>query len=627
MRRALGLLVVAALQLGAAPVRSHAPTGDVLGVSVLPGPGRAEVVVDLRGPVEVTDFVLANPARLVLDLAGARLVGPSLLYDGVNRAGIRNIRYSQFRPDVVRVVIELDQTRDYQMVQGPDAVRVTFAATQTFAAWPVGAGANAAAPTAAPAPADAPASVVVNPTPSRPADLPAAIPAPSPARRGEVLAARPAQGAPQASQQPRVSVNFQGASIHDVIANFASFSGRSIITGQGVGGSGAGTITAEIHDQPWDVAFQAILGSQGLTATELPSGIIRVDSRTLVSQDTSAPLETRQFKINYARAGALTESVRPILTKNRGLVQADTTTNSLIVTDLASRMAVIGEFINTSLDVRTPQVAIQAKIIYVDRTSLEELGFRYDLGTAENYFTSVFPRNDSGTGTPRGASTASNPFNVVLSGSAVAAVANASAVVAKPAIELMYATVLGNYALSAFLQATETYDLSDMQAEPQMTVLDNQRANLFVGQITPVRMVDPSSPASGPARATVVMQNSGIKLEVTPHVVRNTGEILMELKAENSDVQSAASADFPGTFTSQTGQTQLLVRDGETAVIGGLTVTTVTTSRVGIPFLVNLPVVGRLFGKTLHKQNRRDVLFLVTPHIVDDLSARDRPNP
>jgi hypothetical protein len=93
------------------------------------------VVIDVRGSVEVTDFVLQNPARLVLDLTGARLVAPALAYDGVNRAGIRGLRYAQFRPGVVRVVIELDEARDYRMTQADNAVRVTFEATQSFAAW------------------------------------------------------------------------------------------------------------------------------------------------------------------------------------------------------------------------------------------------------------------------------------------------------------------------------------------------------------------------------------------------------------------------------------------------------------------------------------------------------------
>ena len=601
MRRALGLLALAALQLAAAPARVGAPTGDVLGVSVLAAPGRAEVVVDVRGPVAVTDFVLSSPARLVLDLTGARLVGPSLQYDGVSRAGIRNIRYSQFRPDVVRVVIELDLIRDYQLVQGESEVRVTFAASESFTAWPVGAGAPAAAPVA-----EAP----------RPAELPAAIPAERRARPAEQTAA-PTQ-VQRGGQQPRISVTFDQASIDEVIANFAAFSGRSIITGKGI----TGTVNAEIHDQPWDLAFNAILASQGLAANELPGGIIRVDSRAnLVAEDSTEPVTTRSFRINYARASALLPSIQPLLTPApRGRASADTTTNSLIITDLTSRMNMIGDFISRSLDVRTPQVAIQAKIIFVDRMNLEALGLRYDLGTRQDYFNSLLPRDSTGLRTPVSATTTSSPVNVVFGGSAVAAVANAGEIVG-PSLQLLYTTVLGNYALSAFLQAAEQMTLADVQAEPQVTVVDNQKANIFVGQRTPLRIADPSSPSTSPARVTVQLLQTGIKLEVTPHVVSGTREILMELHAERSSVDVAPTADVGGIFGSQEGTTQILVRDGETAVIGGLTVTSVSVGRNGIPYLMDLPLIGRLFGVTQTKETRQDLLILVTPHIVDDLTT------
>lgn len=601
MKRALGLLALAALQLAAVPVRTHPPTGDVLGVSVVSAPGRAEVVVDIRGTVEVTDFVLQNPARLVLDLTGARLVGPSLPYDGINRAGIRNVRYSQFRSDVVRIVIELDDARDYQVTQESGAVRVGFEAAQTFAAWPGGAAAPAA----------------------RTADLPAAIAPtvpPRPRRADDVGAT--VTPAPQTAQQQRISVRFDGASINDVIANFATFSGRSIVTGKDV----QGTVTAEVQNQPWDVAFNAILASQGLSAVELPGGIIRVDTRAnlVVVEDTTEPQATRAIKINYARAGALVPSLAPILsTRPLGRVAADTTTNSLIITDRVSRIDTIVDFVRRFLDVRTPQVAIQAKIIFVNRSDLEALGLRYDIGTTSNYFNTVIPRDTTGTRTPATSGSSASPFNVVLSGNAVAAVANANSAVAKASLELIYTTILGRYAFSTFLQALQEVTLADVQAEPQVTVIDNQKAILFVGQRTPIRIVDAGSGAGTPARATVTLQQTGIKLEVTPHVVIGTREILMELHAERSSIDVAPSADIGGIFGSQEGTTTILVRDGETAVIGGLTVTEVTVGRSGIPFLMDLPVIGRLFGFSTNKETRQDLLILVTPHIVDDVSASE----
>jgi len=167
--------------------------------------------------------------------------------------------------------------------------------------------------------------------------------------------------------------------------------------------------------------------------------------------------------------------------------------------------------------------------------------------------------------------------------------------------------------------------LADVQAEPQVTVVDNHMATIFVGQRTPIRIADPSSPASAPAKVTVTFLQTGIKLEATPHVVTGTREILMELHAERSSVDVAPTADIGGIFGSQEGTTQILVRDGETAVIGGLTVTSVSEGRSGIPFLIDLPVIGRLFGLRTHKEERQDLLILVTPHIVDDIAPRQGP--
>src|SRR5207302_9393239 len=94
--------------------------------------------------------------------------------------------------------------------------------------------------------------------------------------------------------------------------------------------------------------------------------------------------------------------------------------------------------------------------------------------------------------------------------------------------------------------------------------------------------------------------------------------ILMELHAERSSVQPS-SVDIGFTFQTQQADNQILVNDGETAVVGGLTVTEVTVTKTGIPFLVDLPIRGKLFGFTSQQENRRDLLILVTPHIIDDL--------
>ncbi len=606
----LALWAGAAPRLAAAPAPLPAPpplgggrggAGQVTAVSVLPTPGQAQVVIDVSGGVRISDFILRAPDRVVLDLIGARLVAPVMRYDGVARGGIEDVRYAQFQPDVVRVVVQLDRPHDYQVTQDSSGVHVTFAAGQPFAAWS--------------------SDLARRDTTA----LPEALPAPAaPAAATDVAAADTAgQAAPQTAAQPsaepRITVTFDHATIQEVIASFAAFSGRSIIAGKDV----AGTVTAEIKNQPWDVAFYAILQGQGLAASQLPGGIIRVDNpQNLVAQDSVEGLATRIVKVNYAKAMSLLPAVTAMVSK-RGKVAADTTSNSLIITDIASRVDSVDKFIH-ALDLRTPQVAIQAKIIFVNRTDLDALGLRYDLGTNSTFYNTLVARpNPSDT-------TGATPYNVQqvplvvnLGGNSVAAVANASASVPSAALSLVYSTVLGNYALTGFLDALQSRALSDVEAEPQVTVADNRPATMWVGQRTPIRQIDVASGTQGGAAPLAVTNfvETGIRLLVTPHIVRDTREVFMEIHAENSSLGATQFADTPFTVNTQTGDTQLLVGDGETAVIGGLTVSEVTTTRSGIPYLMDLPVVGKLFGFTQKQLIRQDLLILVTPHIIDDVSS------
>src|SRR2546425_5020952 len=141
---------------GASPGMMGAPArdGEVKAVSVVPAPGKVEVVIDLRGAVDVQDFTLSSPARLVIDLTGARLTAPATLYDGQNRGGVKNIRYAQFRPDIVRVVIDLDVLKDYQIQKTEGHVRVRIGSERTsFAAWSSATAGAAPPPPGAPSPA------------------------------------------------------------------------------------------------------------------------------------------------------------------------------------------------------------------------------------------------------------------------------------------------------------------------------------------------------------------------------------------------------------------------------------------------------------------------------------------
>jgi len=317
----------------------------------------------------------------------------------------------------------------------------------------------------------------------------------------------------------------------------------------------------------------------------------------------------------------------------RGLVAADSTTNTLIITETASRLADVLQYVR-SLDVRTPQVGIKAKIIFVNRTNIEDIGLSYDLGTGtDQFFSQLVKRPDpatlkpidtNGDGVPDalGGGTPFQGDRILLGGNALSAIANANARVINPALSVVFSTALGKFQLTSFLDALQEVRLADLQAEPSIVTLDNRQASIQVGQEIPIRVLDANvgvgggATASAVPRATVQMKQVGIILTVTPHITNNR-QILLLLHAENSDAQLAAS-DVGFIFGKQSGDTQLLVGDGETAVIGGLTVTQTTQSKSGIPLLVDLPIIGRLFGETRTSDEKRDLLILVTPHIIDD---------
>jgi type IV pilus assembly protein PilQ len=583
MTRFYRLMVATAAIFGVtSAARADGPaSGEVTGVSVQPSPGRADVIIDVRGAVEVRDFMLENPSRLVLDVVGARLRGnPVSLYDGVKRGGVVNLRYSQFMPDVVRIVLDLDRAMDYHVERVADAIRVSFGTDQSFLAW----------------------------SSNDPFSSKAAVTRTAPRREPEVRMPARRLFRANAAEEPRITVVWDRANIADVVAGFAAFSGRTIILGKDI----KGEVTAEIRNQPWPQAFQAILAAQGLSAQEMAGGIIRVDNPSaLASLDSLEPLETSVVRINYAKAKDLTKSIEGSLTKGRGKVVADENSNSLILTDTRSRIGNLTEFVR-GLDIRTPQVSIKAKLVFVDRTDIEELGIKYDLGNNSQFFNRLVQRTDPSTG-----KFFDPAVNIIdLGGNSVSAIGNASGVIVGSALDLIFSTALGGFTLTSFLSALERADLSDIQAEPVITTLDNRKADILVGEETPVRVVDASS-ASGDAKANVTFKETGIRLTVTPHVTSNR-QIAMELHTERSALQLLASTDLGFIFQTQRADNQLLVNDGETAVIGGLTVTQVISTRSGIPLLSGLPIIGKLFSFSRNEENRRDLIILVTPRIIDD---------
>src|SRR5260221_552475 len=653
MKRVLSVIVASAIVRGrgAGPAAARLVDGAVTSLAVVPAAGKAEVVIGVAGGIEVRDFTLRSPDRIVIDLSGASLGMSGGTYDHVARAGISDVRYSQFRRGTVRVVVYLDAPRSYQISRAEGEVRlsVTVPAGAQFAAWHSGAAQNAAAE---PRPRGGDVRTAGEPSGDRAIDR-AVADQMNDARDAQTVApmhtnvSRTATQQPR-SQQPRISVTYQGSDIRDVIAAFAAFSGRTIIPSSNVG---AIRVDAEIKDQPWDVALAAILSAHGLAATEDANGIIIVDTQErIAARATTEPLTTRVVRLNYQRATPVAEQIRRRLLQcipserapsssqaagqptvagappaqpvaptspaggetcpGRGNVSADATTNSISITAPVSCINDLLAFANT-LDVRQPQINIKAKVVLLNRTDLDALGIKYDLGSPQQFFSPVIQRPDSTgkIGTPNDAP------RVLLGGNTVSAIANASGNVPGAALRLIYSTALGNFYFSTFLDSLQDVNLLDVQSEPSVTIINNKTADLTSGvQVPFVPLV--SSGGSGTTLTgpvTVERVQTGVHLLVTPSVTNNR-QVMMTVDVSNSDVNFTNNGTL---IDNNSAKNTVLAADGQTIVIGGLTQTRLRVTKSRISLLIDLPLIRRLVRYTTRQEQRRDLLILITPPIAD----------
>ena len=555
------------------------PVGRVEEVRISPVGDETEIAVITNGDVEVRDFVLRDPARLILDVHGAVTELPEGTFEGIGRGGIIRLRSRQFREDVVRLVFDLARPAAYQTVDGDGRFTVRFANPGVvFEPWSSRSVASGTVAMQDRTPAPTPASATGSSTMMM-----------------------------QGMEPARITVVYDSATMLEVLAGFSEFAGVSIVPSAEAAGMTVRGV--DIRNQRWDVALDAILAAQGLGWRMQSPGILLVDAlEGLRSRDT-LQTETRVFRINYASADSVAVTLAQLATPNRGQVVPYLGANSVIVTDAPSVVARMDSLVR-NLDVKTPQVSIDAKIIFVDRTDVLELGIIYDLkDTQGNSINDVIAVPD-----PLNPGEVTNETLVDLGGNSIAVLANANDQILSPSLEILASVAFGDFSLSAWLQALEQHMLSDVQAAPTIQVVDNHNARIQVGEKTPVRVLDAGT-GNVQAQATVQFEETGIILDVTPHITNNN-QILLDVSAERSGIQT----EIPNvgfTFLKQIGETRLLLDDGETMVIGGMTLSQVDRTETGIPLLMNIPVIGALFRTTKNSERKTDLIILVTPHIVD----------
>ncbi|MGH7553536.1 MAG: AMIN domain-containing protein, partial [Longimicrobiales bacterium] len=304
------MIALIALSLAVLP-----PDAALTGLSVVAVDGRTEVVIELDGEAFAKDFLLSEPSRIVIDLTG---LGPvNLLQRKVDRGGVMMLRAAPFGPGTIRVVIDLIKAVEYRVERTPGAIRVSFPNTSgEFEPW--NSGPLAAPATSAAAAAKEPAAKA--PAASSPASTAGQAPA------ATQVARRP--------QRPPITVTFTEEPLSNVVAAFADYAGRSIVPASDIKGQ---LITAEVRNQDWEVALQVVLAANNLYAEEVESGVIMVkDASKIKERQSSEPLISRQYKIEYVSADSLVAAVQGLTSSQGAKAVANRSNNSLIITETPS---------------------------------------------------------------------------------------------------------------------------------------------------------------------------------------------------------------------------------------------------------------------------------------------------
>jgi type IV pilus assembly protein PilQ len=378
-----------------------------------------------------------------------------------------------------------------------------------------------------------------------------------------------------------ISVDFHDADIRSVLLAFSEFSGVSIVASKNV----TGHITARIADQPWDKALLSLLESNGLAVRDI-HGILNVDTiESIRANEELENLMSQIFRLNFQKADEIAPTVTALLSE-RGKLQADPGSNSILVIDIPDRIDKIGEVL-AELDNETRQVEISVKLTFVNKRSLREMGIDWRM-TNQN-----------------------NPLTDTRFGVDVGSAAN----VVSPHTELALGTVRKGVNINAVLRALEDMNQARTVANPVITTLNNLPAKVLVGQRTPLRVVDYGAQGGADigARATTQMVETGVKLEVIPQITQND-KVLVQLLAENSDADSGPEGIF---FRTQEANTRLLLDNGATGIIAGLTVFNENNVSTGIPVLRSVPLLGRLFSYEKQSTEEEELVIIITTRIIN----------
>lgn len=615
--------------------------------------------------------VLSSPLRVVVDLPGVErgaLVTRKELA-ALSHPLIRRARLGQFvtAPNpVTRLVLEVapgtqvmvDATPDgvqLHLNPGQGAVHASLGTVPQPLVSPVATPAPVLTAQAVPAPAEmsvpppAPsvASAAVKPLSALPAaggtfqGLPqlaaaTALPVASPDAI-QVPEPEPARTAAPASRQggrtlgesqrtytgARITIDLANTDIRELLRILADTGKLNLVIDPDV----QGTLGVRFTDTPWDQVLDVVLKNAGL-GKEIQNGVLRVAKMDKLQKEEeerkkleetkalAGDLQTITRPLSYAKVGDVQKILKDMLTK-RGSVILDDRTNTLIITDLPKNLKVIDDLLQT-LDVQIPQVQIEARVVEANKNWQQAFGVKWP---TSNSGDTAITGGAGTTGTPWVGSSSpywngTQGFNRPASGQSAAVAWSPGKAgvtsIASPAGEFWFSFLSDRFSVNMVLQALEKDGVVKIVSSPKVVTQNNKKATILSGEKIPY----PTQQGGAQGGAiTVAFADANLQLDVTPQIT-NEGTIIMDIKLEKAEADFSRTVNGTPTIIRKALDTQVLVRDGGTAVLGGVYVTNHTTGMTGVPFLSKIPLLGALFRSKSKSESNAELLIFITPHVL-----------
>ncbi len=429
----------------------------------------------------------------------------------------------------------------------------------------------------------------------------------------------------------RIDLDLKDADIHNILRLLADVGRVNIVTADDVSGS----ITIKMRNVPWDQALDVVLQAKGLGMVR-SGNLIRVAPLATLQKERElrlaaakqeyelTPLETRLIPVSYAQAEELQARAKDLLSP-RGSIAVDERTNVLIARDISGNLNNIEELIR-SLDTQTPEVLVEARIVEATSRYVRDIGIQWGGDATFSEATGnptgiAFPSrvgiaggNYDQTTNSRGLS----PFagNVPQPNFAVNLPA-ATGTGQGGALGLSLGSVDNNFNVGLRLSAAEASGLLRIVSSPRILVVDNRDARISQGTLIPFSQIS----AQG---VQTTFQEAKLQLLVRPHVTAD-GSVSMHVKINRDEPDfNQTSARGDPTILKREAETDLLVMDGHTAVIGGIYTRNTGRNLDQIPFFGDIPILGILFQRRRASDTRNELVIFLTPRIVNRAEALGR---